>query len=133
MPPGANCNYPVYSSQSVDGQPANGSDTKDYSVKVKIVRDLNPGSTEPMRLRLEVTVHNPRVTICRAFLTVFPRNAQGFIREETAEGHPVMISPGGTVTSGDIEVPADDAFAGVAYGTIAINDKCGLHPNDKPR
>ncbi len=116
--PGASCNYPVFSSQSVDGFPSDGSDTTDYSVKVKVVRDPNPGSAEPMRLRLEVAVHNPRAVICRAFLTIFPLNPEGFIRDETAEAHPVTISPSGVVTSTDVEVPSDDGYAGVAYARL---------------
>jgi hypothetical protein len=118
VPPGASCNYPVFGSQSVNGAPAAGSDTKDLSVKVKIVSDPNPGSTEPMSLRLEIDIHNPRVVICRASLTVLPRNSEGFIRDETAESYPVTVSPDGTVTSEDIEVPADDGFSGIAYARL---------------
>jgi hypothetical protein len=112
VPPGSSCNYPVFGSQSVDGAPAEGADTKDLSVTVKVVSDPNPGSTEPTRLRLEVDIHNPRVVICRAFLTVVPSDGHG------AKTIPVSITSGGTVTSEDIEVPADYAFAGVVYARL---------------
>lgn len=121
VPPGSSCNYPVLSSQSVDGAPSNGSDTKDYSVKVKVVSETNPGEPKPgafMTLRLVVTIHNPRIEICRAVLTVFPLNPEGFIRAATAEAHPVVISPGGTVSSGDVVVPATAGYAAVAYARL---------------
>jgi hypothetical protein len=118
VPPGASCNYPVLSSQSVDGAPSTGSDTKDFSVKVKVVSDPAPGTKAPMSLQLVVTIHNPRIEICRAVLTVYPPNPEGYIRAETAEVHPVAISPSGTVTSSDVVVPSDDGFSGVAYARL---------------
>jgi hypothetical protein len=118
VPPGTSCNYPVFSSDSIDGSPSNGSDTKDFSVKVNVVHDPEPGSAKPMTLRLVVTIHNPHIAICRAELTVFPPNPQGFIRGEAAKPHMVAISPSGTVTSRDVVVPSHDAFAGVAYARI---------------
>lgn len=115
VPPGSSCNYPVYNGQSVLGTPGEGADTKDFSVKVKAVSVTSPGEPKPgsvMTLRIEVYIHNPRVAICRAFMTIIPSNGNG----ETAKTFPVKIKPDGT--SEDIEVPEEDAYSDVVFAWL---------------
>lgn len=121
VPPGANCNYPVFTARAVDGGVSEGSDAKDYSVSFKVVHESNPGEPLPTAtrtVRLQVVIHNPHVAICHAFLTVFPPNAQGYLRDETAKSLPVGITPNGTVTSPDITVPANWILSAIAYARL---------------
>jgi hypothetical protein len=109
--PGSSCRHPVYSSQSLDGAPGQRSDTKDFGVKVTTVSDPNPGSSDPMTLQLEVTIHNPRVVICRAVISAVTPDNQHLTE------YPVRISPRGEVLS-TVTIPARDNYAGVVYARL---------------
>jgi hypothetical protein len=115
VPPGASCNYPVFGSQSADGAPAEGADTRDLSVKVKGVSATSPGEPKPgssMTLRVEVQIHNPKIVICRAYMTVVPSDGNS----EAAKTFPVKIGPNGT--SQEVEVPEEDAYSAVVYARL---------------
>ena len=114
VPPGASCNYPVYGSLSINGVPDVGGDAKGLNANINVVSDPEPGSSEPMRLRLEVHITNPRIVICRAYMTAIPPHGNA----ETAKTYPVTITPGGIVTSEDVEVPSDYSFSGIVFARL---------------
>ena len=114
IPPGASCNYPVHGSLSLNGVPDFGGNAPGLNANIVTVSDPEPGSSEPMRLRLEVHITNPRIVICRAYMTVVPSEGNS----DTAKRLPVAVTPSGTVTSGDVEVPSDASVTAVVYARL---------------
>jgi hypothetical protein len=111
---GSSCAHPLRSSEAVDGFPGQHSDTKDFSVHVKIVSETNPGERKPgafMTLQLVVMIHNPRIELCRAAISaVTPDN-------QHISEHKVRISAHGG-TSSTVTIPANYSFAGIAYARL---------------
>jgi hypothetical protein len=87
---GSSCNYPLASYMTLGG-PAG--DTKDISVNI-----LEPGYQgngtgleTTLNFQLEVTIHNPRIVVCAAGMTVYPLNEEGFVRSNRYKEYPVAI------------------------------------------
>ena len=114
VPPGTSCNYPVYSTEAVDGAPGQGSDTKDFGVNVRTISETNPGEPIPgakTTLSLVVTVHDPRVELCHAYIAAI---APDFSHEDE---HLVHISSHGGESSA-VTIPATYASAGIVYARL---------------
>jgi hypothetical protein len=74
VPPGASCNYPIFSGEAVDGFPSQRSDTKDFAVKRKIDSETKPKEALPGDLttfQAEVIAYNPRLVMCRLSVSEF--------------------------------------------------------------
>jgi hypothetical protein len=113
---GSSCNYPLSSALTLGG-PAG--DTKAFSVNI-----LEPGFNgngsgleTTFKLQLEVTVHNPRIVICAARLSVIPRNTAGFFAYNQYKEYTVAMPPGGGLSPTVIgPVNSNDGTTAVAYG-----------------
>src|ERR1700722_8091358 len=114
--PGSSCKYPLHSGQAFDGSTSQNSDTKDFTVKVRIDSETSPGEPSAGNtkvLTLEATVHNPRIEICRAVIFSYPPPT---ISQHVSE-QSVKISPHGGAAS-PLTIPEYDAFAGIVYARL---------------
>lgn len=74
VPPGANCNYPLFSGFAVDGAHSQKSDIKDFTVEYKRDSETKPGEPSVGALttfQAEVIVTNPRIVMCRLVVNEF--------------------------------------------------------------
>ncbi|HEY7829530.1 MAG TPA: hypothetical protein VIC06_03075, partial [Solirubrobacteraceae bacterium] len=70
VPPGASCNYPLFSGLAVDGYPSQRSDTKDFTVQYKFDSQTNPDTPGALTtFQAEVSVSNPRLIMCHLFVS----------------------------------------------------------------
>jgi hypothetical protein len=93
VPPGASCNYPIFSGLAVDGFPSQRSDTKDFTVKFKLDSETKPGEASEgdfTTFQAEVIASNPRLVMCRLVVSEFKGSGRVY---------PLSISPHGGLSS----------------------------------
>jgi hypothetical protein len=93
VPPGANCNYPLFSGFAVDGATSQKSDTKDFTVKHKLDSENQPreaGEGNSTTFQAEVIVTNPRIVMCRVVVNEFKGSGRSW---------PLTIGPHGGLSS----------------------------------
>jgi hypothetical protein len=93
VPPGASCNYPIFSGEAVDGFPSQRSDTKDFAIKRKIDSETKPGEAAEgdfTTFQAEVIAYNPRLVMCRLSVSEFLGSGHTF---------PLHVGPHGGLSS----------------------------------
>jgi hypothetical protein len=111
VPPGANCNYPLFSGFAVDGAPSQKSDIKDFTVKFKLDSENKPGETAEGDFTIfqaEVAVMNPRLVMCRLVVNEFKGSSRSW---------PLTIGPHGGLSS-RLTLPVGLAFGIAGYARL---------------
>jgi hypothetical protein len=114
---GSSCSKPLFSGEAVDGGTIDGSDTKDFTAKVRQLPGRNPNTPEPMGLILEVEVKNPHIEICRADIVTYSPDRVGTSEPPKRTVYNLSIPPHGG-ESRVIQVPGTDSFGGAAYARL---------------
>jgi hypothetical protein len=111
VPPGDSCNYPIFSGLAVDGFPSQRSDTKDFTVGIKIDSETKPKEALPgdfTTFQAEVTVSNPRLVMCRLFVSEFKGRGRTY---------PLSIGPHGGLSS-RLTLASSTAFGILGYARL---------------